>query len=106
MSSTESKKVEKRLSARAKISRMLRIRPSEADIEHFEEITASANVSKHGIFFHTYRRTYAAGMRLFVTYPFTFEQDPMRAEYLAEVVRVEELEDNRFGVAIRLIMTV
>ena len=96
---------EKRISSRAKVSRMLRIRPSEPDVEHFEEITASSNVSKHGIFFHSYRRTYTAGMRLFITYPFTFEYDPMKAEYLAEVVRVEELEDNRFGVAVRLIMT-
>jgi hypothetical protein len=104
--STETKRVEKRISSRAKVSRMLRVRPSERDVEHFEEITASANVSKHGIFFHSYRRTYTAGMRLFVTYPFTFEHDPMKAEYLAEVVRVEELEDNRFGVAVRLIMAV
>jgi hypothetical protein len=106
MSTTEIKRMEKRISARAKVSRMLRVRPSEPDVEHFEEITASSNVSKHGIFFHTYRRTYTAGMRLFVTYPFTFEFDPMRAEYLAEVVRVEELADNRFGIAVRLITTV
>jgi hypothetical protein len=30
----------------------------------------------------------------------------MRAEYLAEVVRVEHLDDSRVGVAVRLIMTV
>jgi len=104
--STEINRVEKRISARAKVSRMLRVRPSEPDVEHFEEITASANVSKHGIFFHTHRQTYRTGMRLFITYPFTFENDPMTAEYLAEVVRVEKLQDNRFGVAVRLIMTV
>jgi hypothetical protein len=44
-------------------------------------------------------------MRLFVTYPFTFANDPLKSEYLAEVVRVDKLADNRFGVAIRLIMT-
>jgi PilZ domain len=106
MSISEIKRVEKRISARARVSRMLRVRPSEPDVEHFEEIMASANVSKHGIFFHTYRQAYRKGMRLFITYPFTFENDSVRAEYLAEVVRVEELADNRFGVAVRLIMTV
>jgi len=106
MSNTKIKGAEKRLSARAKVSRMLRIRPSDPDVDHFEEITASANVSKHGILFHSYRLGYRAGMRLFVTYPFTFENDPMKSEYLAEVVRVEQLPDNRFGIAVRLIMTV
>ena len=106
MSNTETKQFEKRISVRAKLSRMLRVRPSEPDVEHFEEITASSNVSKHGIFFHTHRQTYRMGMRLFITYPFTFESDPMRAEYLAEVVRVEHLDDSRVGVAVRLIMTV
>ena len=106
MSNTETKQFEKRISVRAKLSRMLRVRPSEPDVEHFEEITASSNVSKHGIFFHTHRQTYRMGMRLFITYPFTFESDPMRAEYLAEVVRVEKLEDSHVGVAVRLIMTV
>jgi hypothetical protein len=45
-------------------------------------------------------------MRLFVTYPFTFENDPMKTEYLAEVVRIEQLPDNKFGVAVRLMMTI
>jgi hypothetical protein len=85
---------------------MMRVRPSDPGIEDFADLTVSTNVSKHGIFFHSHRRTYRAGMRLFITYPFTFENDPMRSEYLAEVVRVEELEDNRFGVAVRLLMTV
>jgi hypothetical protein len=45
-------------------------------------------------------------MRLFVTYPFTFKGDPIRSEYLAEVVRVEPLADSRFGIAVRLLMTI
>ena len=43
---------------------------------------------------------------MFVTYPFTFVNDPMKSEYLAEVVRVEQLADTRFGVAIRLLVTI
>jgi hypothetical protein len=106
MSNTESKHAERRISARAKMSRMLRVRPSDPDVEHFDELPVSSNVSKNGLFFHSNRKDYRVGMRLFVTYPFTFENDPMKSEYLAEVVRVEKLANDRVGVAVRLIMTV
>jgi hypothetical protein len=43
---------------------------------------------------------------LFVTYPFTFANDPMKSEYLAEVVRVEKISNERFGVAIHLLRTI
>jgi hypothetical protein len=36
------------------------------------------------IFFHSYLPHYRAGMRLFITYPFPFTDDPMKSEYLAE----------------------
>jgi hypothetical protein len=63
-------------------------------------------VSKQGIYFQTRLDSYRVGMRLFVTHPFTFENDPMKTEYLAEVVRIEQLPDNKFGVAVRLMMTI
>jgi hypothetical protein len=95
--------VEKRLSRRAKISKMLRVRPED---EHFEELPVTSNVSRHGLYFHTNRTDYRKGMRLLITYPFTFGDDPMKAEYLAEVVRTEKLDDKRVGVAVRLITTI
>jgi hypothetical protein len=88
------------------MSRMLRVRPSDPDVEHFEELLVSTNESKRGIYFHTHRSDYHQGMRLFITFPFTFAHDPMKCEYLAEVVRVEHLKDDRGGVAVRLLMTV
>jgi hypothetical protein len=97
---------EKRLSLRAKMSKMLRVRPADPDDEHFEELPITVNVSKHGLYFHTHRNDYRQGMRLFVTYPFTFANDPMKTEYLAEVMRVEQLVDKRVGVAVRLLMTI
>jgi PilZ domain len=98
--------MEKRLNQRAKISRMLRVRPSDPNDAHFEELPVSTNVSRHGIYFHSNRSDYHKGKRLFITFPFTFAQDPMACEYLAEVVRVEKLTHERFGVAVRLLMTV
>jgi hypothetical protein len=97
---------EKRINPRAKLSRMLRVRPSEGDADPFEELPITTNVSKRGIYFHTNLEHYRVGMRLSVTSPFTFVNDPMRSEYLAEVVRVEQLADSRFGIAIRLLMTI
>jgi PilZ domain len=97
---------EKRLNRRAKMARMLRVRPSDPEQDHFDDLPISVNVSKNGIFFHTNRAEYQKGMRLFITYPFSFKDDAMKCEYIGEVVRVENLGNNRFGIAVHLLMTV
>jgi hypothetical protein len=61
--------------------------------------TASAHIN-------ALRSEYYKGMRLFITFPFTFAQDPMACEYLAEVVRVERVSRERVGVAVHLLMKV
>ena len=96
---------ELRRARRAKISRQVRVRPSDPRDDHFEDLPVSANASKHGIYFISRRTNYYKGMRVFVTFPFTSAHDPMNCEYLAEVVRVESLSKNRFGVAVDLKMT-
>jgi len=96
---------DKRRSRRAKIAKPLRVRPSEPRDEHFEDLPTSINASKEGIYFQTRRENYYKGMRVFVTFPFTSHHDPMNCEYVAEVVRVESLPNNRFGVALHLLMT-
>ncbi len=103
---SQTQQAEKRLSRRAKINKMLRVRPSEARDDHFADLPLSVNVSKSGLYFHTHRCDYYKGMRLFVTFPFTFTNDPLNYEYLAEVQRVEVLPNNRYGIAVHLIMTV
>jgi PilZ domain len=96
---------ELRRARRARISRQVRVRPSDPRDDHFEDLPVSANASKHGIYFVSRRSKYYKGMRVFVTFPFTSAHDPMNCEYLAEVVRVESLPKNRFGVAVDLKMT-
>ncbi|MGB7844569.1 MAG: PilZ domain-containing protein [Candidatus Acidiferrum sp.] len=96
---------EVRRSRRAKIAKPLRVRPSEPRDEHFEDMPISINASKEGIYFHTRRENYYKGMRVFVTFPFSSQFDPMNCEYVAEVVRVENLPNGRFGVAVHLKMT-
>ena len=60
----------KRRSRRAKITKPLRVRPSEPRDEHFEDMPVSVNASKEGIYFHSRRDNYYKGMRVFVTFPF------------------------------------
>ena len=102
---TEVKYAEQRRSRRAKIAKPLRVRPSEPRDEHFEDVPISVNASKEGIYFVSRRSNYYKGMRLFVTFPFSSAHDPMNCEYFAEVVRVESLPNNRFGIAVHLKMT-
>jgi hypothetical protein len=96
----------KRRSRRAKIARPLRVRPSEPRDDHFEDLPISVNASKEGIYFISRCKKYYKGMRVFVTFPFTSAHDPMTCEYVAEVVRIEELPNGKSGVAVFLKMTV
>jgi hypothetical protein len=96
---------QKRRSRRVKMSRPVRVRPSEPRDDHFEDLIVSVNASKEGIYFHSRRTGYYKGMRVFVTFPYTSGHDPMNCEYVAEVVRVEDLPNSRFGVAVELKMT-
>ena len=101
---TEEYPVQRR-SRRAKIARPVRIRPSEPKDEHFEDLPVSVNASKEGIYFTSRQESYYKGMRVFVTFPFSSPHDPMNCEYVAEVVRVEELPLGKFGVAVSLKMS-
>ena len=97
---------ELRRARRAKLARPMRVRPSEPRDEHFEDLPISVNASKHGIYFVSRRSNYYKGMRVFVTFPYTTAHDPMTSEYLAEVVRIDTLPKDKFGIAVDLKMTV
>jgi len=96
---------DKRVSRRAKIARPVRVRPSEPRDDHFEDLPISVNASKTGIYFTTRLHSYYPGMRVFVTFPYSSPHDPMNCEYVAQVVRVEKLENGRTGVAVHLKMS-
>ncbi len=110
---------DKRRSRRAKITRPLRVRPSDPRDDHFEDLPVSVNASKEGIFFTTRRNSYYKGITTFRHFPFQFAtrsdelricgrgspHDPMNCEYVAEVARVEEFPNGKFGVAVNLKMT-
>ena len=102
----EEQYAEKRRSRRAKIARTLRVRPSEPKDDHFEDLPVSINASREGVLFKTRRTAYYPGMRVFVTFPYSSAHDPMNCEYVAKVVRVDKMPNDRFGVAVELLMTV
>src|SRR5271168_3442871 len=53
--------LQKRRSRRVKMSRPVRVRPSEPRDEHFEDLITSVNASKEGIYFHSRRTGYYKG---------------------------------------------
>jgi hypothetical protein len=95
---------ERRGSRRCKINQLMRIRPSNPEKEHFEDLRGTTSVSRSGVFFQSSEKGYEIGMRLFVTMPYSRDPAANNREYLAEVVRVDELPNGLSGVGIKLLM--
>ncbi len=95
---------ERRGSRRCKITQLMRIRPSDPNKDHFEDMRGSASVSRSGVFFQSSEPGYEVGMRLFVTMPYSRDPASMAREYLAEVVRRDALPTGMFGIGIKILM--
>ncbi len=103
-SSRSSSYTERRGSRRCKITQLMRIRPSDPNVDHFEDLRGSASVSRSGVYFQSSEPAYEVGMRLFVTMPFSQDPASMSREYLAEVVRRDVLPTAMFGIGIKILM--
>jgi hypothetical protein len=95
---------ERRGTRRCKITQLMRIRPSDPNKEHFEDMRGSVSVSRSGVFFQSSESGYEVGMRLFVTMPYSQDPASMAREYLAEVVRRDALPTGMFGIGIKILM--
>ena len=95
---------ERRGSRRCKITQLMRIRPSDPNIDHFEDLRGTVSVSRSGVFFQSSEGGYEVGMRLFVTMPYSKDPASMAREYLAEVVRRDVLPTGMFGVGFKILM--
>jgi hypothetical protein len=104
ITSTRSKQTERRGSRRCKITQLMRIRPSDPERHPFEDIRGSLSVSRSGVYFQSSEASYAVGMRLFVTMPYSKGPSSMSHEYLAEVVRRVPLPNGLFGVGFKILM--
>ena len=95
---------ERRGTRRCKITQLMRIRPSDPEKEHFEDLRGTMSVSPTGVYFQTSEAGYEIGMRLFVTMPYTQGVGSMSREYLAEVVRVEAKANGMTGIGFKILM--
>jgi len=93
-------KGERRRKRRAEVSLSLRVRLED---ETFEEVRATRNASRAGVYFITPSKRYYEGMPLRVTVPYRPSAGSGGWENRAEVVRIEERADGRLGVALRLL---
>ncbi len=95
-----------RRSRRINIGQSVKVIPSLPRGEFFEEIGTTSNVSREGFYFLTKREHYQEGMRLMVTLPCHSPRDRRDCEYLAQVVRVDLLDNGQRGVALQLLSSV
>src|SRR5271163_2764447 len=95
---------ERRASRRCKITQLMRIRPSDPEKEHFEDLRGTLSVSRSGVYFQTSEAGYEIGMRLFVTMPYSQDPTAMNREYLAEVVRKDDLHTGMTGIGVKILM--
>jgi len=90
---------ERRREPRVQVDRLVYVQPADAERGHFEEVRNMRDLSRNGFYFTTERDTYRPGGQLHVIPAFGC----LNLEYLGEVVRVEKLLGNEFGVAVRLV---
>lgn len=96
---------DRRRKRRARLSQPVRVRPSEPVENDFDEVRATTNISRDGIYFVSKQTTYYKGLRVFVTFPYHPNSGDLSLEYIGQVVRIDSLGDDRFGVAVQLLMT-
>ena len=90
-----------RLTPRETLSEPVLVRP--CDSLYPEEICTTANVSRSGLYFVTSAKHYFVGMNVVVSLNFG-PDDPVHREQIGDVVRVEELDEDKRGVAVRIVM--
>jgi len=101
MPGSEDQTVNRRHAPRAKLTQSILVRP---DDDHYpEEVATTVNVSRGGFFFVTLLAHYYVGMGVRVTLGYR-PKDPMNKEEAGEVVRIEKLAENKWGIAIRILM--
>lgn len=88
---------------RARISLPIRVRSADFADDQVDEVLATTNLSRGGLYFSSQRSSYHRGMKVLLTISFRdFVADGGREER-GEVVRVDHFKDGRAGVAVRLL---
>src|SRR5712692_11512829 len=99
-------KAERRSGRRCKITQLMRIRPSDPQRQHFDDMRGTISVSRTGVYFQTSETGYEVGMRLFLIMPYSQNPGSANREYLAEVVRTDSLPNGLTGIGVKLLLEV
>jgi hypothetical protein len=90
-----------RLTPRETLSEPVLVRPCDPLFP--EEICTTANASRSGLYLVTFTKHYCVGMNVVVALNFG-PDDPIHREQIGDVVRIDELDEEKWGVAIRILM--
>ena len=90
---------DRRISSLINQSQTIRIRPVES--QYGEEIRPTLNVTWDGFYFATSIGHYFSGMDVYVARNFQ-SSDPANQEKQGTVVRVDNLKEGRWGIAVHL----
>jgi PilZ domain len=102
--STPRRRTERRASRRCKFNQLMRIRPSDPQRQHFDDMRGTISVSRTGVYFQTSEPGYEVGMRLFLIMPYSQGPGATNREYLAEVVRKDPLPNGLTGIGVKLLL--
>ena len=103
--SKQERHFERRKRRRAIISAPVRVRGVDVTDGGPDEILTTTNVSRTGILFHTFNRTYSRGMNLAVTFPYSNISGAIQAERWGRIARISELSDGRQAIAVEFCET-
>ena len=95
---------ERRRKGRLRLPRVVRVRPSEPGITDFDDVLPTQNAALDSVYFIAKNRRYKEGMRVFITFPYSDAPGSINQESLGKVVRVDELDHGRRGIAIQILM--
>jgi hypothetical protein len=97
----ENATTERRHALRENLSESVLICP--CDPEYPKEVCTTLNLARNGLYISTTAEHYFPGMNVIVTFNFGSDNS-MQQEYIGDVVRLERLEDHKWGVALRILM--
>ena len=95
---------ERRRKGRLKVPRVVRVRPSEPSHTDFDEVLPTKNAAQDSVYFISKNPRYKEGLRLFITFPYSDAPGAINQESLGKVVRIEELDHGRRGIAVQILM--
>jgi twitching motility two-component system response regulator PilH len=93
---------DRRRRRRALISAPVRVRGFHVTESGPDEISTTIDVSRGGILFVTQNKSFERGMDVAVTFPYSKSSGVPNAEQHGKVVRVHQMPDDRFAVAIAI----